>query len=144
MMPLHTARRIWIGVGGLALLVASTSLAVATRPHKTALAGVYQQVDAATLEVGRGLYVDQCEPCHGDDGKGGGPAARFLETTPTDLTGDTWARMEAPTLEAIIEATAKGVPDTSMEPFEELLTEDEILAVAAYVLQAFNPGEGSR
>lgn len=35
---------------------------------------------------GRGLYVTHCAMCHGDDGKGAGPAAAALKTRPPDLT----------------------------------------------------------
>ncbi|WP_158639198.1 cytochrome c [Elioraea rosea] len=38
--------------------------------------------------VARGgeLYRSACASCHGVDGKGGGPVARYLETKPSDLT----------------------------------------------------------
>ncbi len=32
------------------------------------------------------LYRSACATCHGVDGKGAGPVARYLETKPTDLT----------------------------------------------------------
>jgi mono/diheme cytochrome c family protein len=35
---------------------------------------------------GRQMYTNYCAPCHGVDGKGGGPAASALKTRPTDLT----------------------------------------------------------
>jgi mono/diheme cytochrome c family protein len=35
---------------------------------------------------GRQMYSNYCAPCHGMDGKGGGPAAFALKTQPTDLT----------------------------------------------------------
>lgn len=34
----------------------------------------------------RTLYVENCASCHGDDGRGGGPAARGLAVAPPDLT----------------------------------------------------------
>jgi mono/diheme cytochrome c family protein len=38
------------------------------------------------LTKGPELYQAYCAPCHGKDGKGDGPAAAALKTTPTDLT----------------------------------------------------------
>jgi mono/diheme cytochrome c family protein len=32
------------------------------------------------------MYTSYCAVCHGQDGKGNGPAASALKTTPTDLT----------------------------------------------------------
>lgn len=37
--------------------------------------------------VGRGEFLRSCAACHGEDAKGGGPAARFLNVPPPDLTG---------------------------------------------------------
>jgi len=106
-----------------------------------------QEVD---LELGKETYRSQCEPCHGDQGKGDGPAARFLETTPRDLTSGRWLYVEEATIEQVAwlyveEATIEqvagivrdGIGDTEMEPFGDLLLEKEITAVAAYVVAEF-------
>ncbi len=138
---MRKGRMVLIGVGGFILLAASTLLLSANSETAPPRPVTQQQVDAQVLELGRELYTDQCQPCHGDDGKGAGPAARFLATPPRDLTAGVWTHMESTTLEEMIAATAKGIPDTDMEPFEELLTEDEIFAVAAYVLKAFTEEE---
>ncbi len=42
-----------------------------------------QQTSAAS---GKDMFNQYCAPCHGIDGKGNGPAAPALKTTPTDLT----------------------------------------------------------
>jgi len=35
---------------------------------------------------GKQMYVSYCAPCHGTDGRGGGPVAPELKQPPTDLT----------------------------------------------------------
>src|SRR5438270_2586677 len=40
--------------------------------------------NAATLAEGKKLYVTNCAPCHGDKGKGDGPAAQALIPKPAD------------------------------------------------------------
>jgi mono/diheme cytochrome c family protein len=34
----------------------------------------------------KAMYAEYCAPCHGADGKGGGPVASSLKARPTDLT----------------------------------------------------------
>ncbi|HYL34363.1 MAG TPA: c-type cytochrome, partial [Bryobacteraceae bacterium] len=35
---------------------------------------------------GRDIYMDRCGACHGEDGKGAGPAVGALKNIPSDLT----------------------------------------------------------
>jgi mono/diheme cytochrome c family protein len=42
--------------------------------------------DAESIKTGRTLYKTQCSPCHGDMGKGDGPAAAALTPKPADHT----------------------------------------------------------
>ena len=42
-----------------------------------------KQTNAAS---GKEMYGQYCAPCHGTDGKGGGPAASSMKAMPTDLT----------------------------------------------------------
>lgn len=37
-------------------------------------------------EAGRAYYQDMCASCHGEDGRGDGPAAEGLKVKPSDLT----------------------------------------------------------
>jgi hypothetical protein len=45
------------------------------------------QADEDFFHLGVIEYEISCLPCHGDDGRGDGPDAEFLETQPADLTG---------------------------------------------------------
>jgi len=56
---------------GLAILLASTMAAKKNPPLEPS---------------GRDIYMDRCSACHGEDGKGNGPAVGALRITPSDLT----------------------------------------------------------
>ncbi|HEX6803913.1 MAG TPA: cytochrome c [Terriglobales bacterium] len=41
---------------------------------------------ATSAASGKEMFKSYCAPCHGEDGKGNGPAASALKTPPPDLT----------------------------------------------------------
>ena len=45
-------------------------------------------VTKAGLAAAATLYHENCQPCHGDTGKGNGPNTAFLETTPANFTDE--------------------------------------------------------
>lgn len=119
-------------LAGAILAVGSFAFVASALPHSTAPG----QED---MELGAEVYRTQCDACHGPEGKGDGPAARFLETTPRDLTGGAWMYVEEINVEQVAKIVADGIPGTEMEPFGELLLEEEMAAVAAYVIAQFAP-----
>jgi mono/diheme cytochrome c family protein len=64
----------------VALLALLGSAVKAQAPVRT------QEGTAVESTVGPVLYKTHCAVCHGTDGKGGGPLARYLRTAPPDLT----------------------------------------------------------
>jgi mono/diheme cytochrome c family protein len=65
----------------MAIVTALTaSAAHADRPSQPSAA------DLNARSAGRTLYLDHCASCHGNAGRGDGPAAASLRTAPTDLT----------------------------------------------------------
>ncbi len=67
---------------GTLLLATSASLAqTATTP--VVKKAPIQQTSAAS---GKEMFNAYCAPCHGADGKGNGPAAAAMKSTPTDLS----------------------------------------------------------
>jgi len=43
-------------------------------------------VERVNPTEGKLMYTNYCAPCHGADGRGGGPVASVLNSQPTDLT----------------------------------------------------------
>jgi high-affinity iron transporter len=103
-----------------------------------------QEPDAQVIEQGKTLYADQCESCHGAEGKGDGPAARFLDPPARDLTMGNWQHAADGTVGAVAALIKKGVDDTGMTPFEGTLSDDEIAAVASYVVHVLVTGGGAK
>jgi mono/diheme cytochrome c family protein len=68
---------------GLALVFGSVAAVAADAPAKT-IKSVPAR-DTQTLD-GKAMFHEYCAVCHGDNGKGNGPAADALKKGPADLT----------------------------------------------------------
>jgi high-affinity iron transporter len=77
------------------------------------------------------LYAERCSGCHGDDGRGDGPAAEALVPRPRNFRAPGFWKDR--TLEQTVAAVKKGKVGTMMPPFDGVLTEAEIEAVARFV-----------
>ena len=86
------------------------------------------------LAAGKEIYGTHCQSCHGKEGHGDGPAARFLDPKPSDLTARDWSETSEEPHAAVIQILRDGIEGTDMEPFAELLTQEEIDTVAAFVI----------
>lgn len=95
-----------------------------------------REVHATDRDVASGkvLFERDCTICHGEDGKGNGPAARFLYPKPRDFTGGIYKLRSTylPTDEDLYQTISKGVPGTLMPAFEHL-TPKERWDLVAYV-----------
>lgn len=82
----------------------------------------------------RAVYDRACMSCHGPTGKGNGPRAAMLRTSPTDFTDPAWqAQAQDDALRDLI-AQGRG----SMPPFKHRLNPQEIDGVLRTV-RAFAP-----
>jgi mono/diheme cytochrome c family protein len=68
------------------ILFGALLLVVFAAGTKVKLAANNVQTETPDIASGKKTYVEYCAACHGDDGKGMGPAASALKTPPPDLT----------------------------------------------------------
>jgi len=73
-----------MALAGALLIAAGLSFA----QDKSAQKPVVKQtpIKQTSAASGKEMFTQYCAPCHGADGKGGGPAASALKTPPTNLT----------------------------------------------------------
>jgi high-affinity iron transporter len=83
---------------------------------------------------GQAVFAANCATCHGDAGRGDGPAAVGLEPPPADLTDGSWTTGDG-SLQAITNTIEHGSPGTAMIGWKGTLTDAEIAAAAAWVQQ---------
>ena len=74
-----------------------------------------------TIASGRALYRERCVACHGERGRGDGPAAGGLEPRPADLL----LHVPQHTDGELFFFIGRGVPGTAMPAWRSVLTERE-------------------
>lgn len=82
------------------------------------------QADA--VSAGQALYATNCASCHGDMGKGDGPAAAALDPAPANLQVTAAETEPAYTYWLIHEGGAAAGLSSSMVAYEGILTEDQM------------------
>lgn len=84
---------------------------------------------AEALKRGAVLYEKNCTTCHGKKGKGDGPAARYMDKKPADISSPgLGSRLKDGEIYWKISEGAKPMP-----PFEKKLTENERWVLVHYV-----------
>ncbi|MCC7012928.1 MAG: c-type cytochrome [Planctomycetes bacterium] len=91
---------------------------------------------AACVNRGQGLYQNYCATCHGQTGRGNGPAAYLLSPAPRDF-GSTRFRIvssvnQVPTDEDLVTVLRRGMPGSAMPPWE-WMPDSDLVALARYV-----------
>lgn len=82
----------------------------------------------ATFKAVKKIYAQQCVTCHGKDGKGDGPAAKFLGAKVADLTS---ARVQEQTDGEIFWKLTNG--KSPMPTFKSMLTEQQRWELVNYI-----------
>jgi mono/diheme cytochrome c family protein len=98
---------------------------------------------AAVATSGAQLYRRNCAACHGEDGGGNGPAARFLYPKPRDFRQGRFRLVttanQVPSDDDLMRTLERGMPGSAMFPFGHL-PEDERRELVAQVRQRVRQG----
>jgi mono/diheme cytochrome c family protein len=86
--------------------------------------------DGTSIKNGKTLYHSYCSPCHGNTGKGDGPAAASLNPKPADHTS---AMVQAESDGTIYYKISEGRAHTAMPPFKAVLHPDQRWAIVNYM-----------
>lgn len=84
--------------------------------------------DAASIAAGSAVYTKQCLSCHGEKGKGDGPASKELNPKPRNLSDESIAKESDGALFWKITEGRKPMPT-----FDKMITETERWQVINYV-----------
>ena len=92
-------------------------------------------VPNSSIALGEVVYQGRCKVCHGNLGDGKTFAANALFPPPKNFTSKS-TKMEL-SFKRMIHSVTKGRPTTAMMPWEDVLSEQEILSVVHYIRQKF-------
>jgi mono/diheme cytochrome c family protein len=126
------------------LLVIAAAAACSLPPKKSA-------VDPQSVARGKPLYLQNCAPCHGAAGEGNGALAPEYDPPPTNLvasgfhvsTKDLYVVIEIPHYSSRLIKERATTGNREMPAWNEILTEQEIDDVVAYVRHLIAAHEGS-
>ena len=98
---------------------------------------------ARAQQTGREIYMKRCFWCHGEQGRGDGPAAVGMIPQPRDLVAAEYKIRstpygQLPTDEDLFRVISAGLPGTPMPGWEKVLSEAERREIVAY-LKSLSP-----
>ena len=84
------------------------------------------------------VYADHCAECHGDEGRGDGPASYLLMPRPRDLTSGRYKIRSTesgslPTDDDLLRSVRRGLYGSAMPGFDQALSDPDIRAVVDYI-----------
>ncbi len=85
---------------------------------------------SSTIKSGKVLYQAYCAPCHGNNGKGDGPAAASLHPKPADHTSPA---VQAESDGTLFYKISEGHTGTAMPPFKAVLHPDQRWSIIDYI-----------
>jgi len=101
---------------------------------------------AADLSAARDNFVSQCAKCHGESGRGDGPAGATLPIRPRNFTD--CSRMARESDQRIFNTIKTGGAavglSKEMPPWNEAFDDREISALVSYVRQFCNPQRANK
>lgn len=134
-------------LGGVAIAVVAVTVLLWSQGAGAQTAELLPYQDAAAVRRGAELYQNYCASCHGDqlqgqanwrerDGEG------YLPAPPHDVTGHSWHHGDAQLLAITRQGTAALVGSgyrSRMQGYEGVLSEQDILAVLAFIKSSWPP-----
>ena len=91
--------------------------------------------DGESIAIGQALYVENCVPCHGTEGRGDGPNSTTFNPPPADFaSGHTGTHPDGDLFFWI----QNGIEDTPMPAFEDQFSREEIWHLVNYVRRLSN------
>ena len=104
--------------------------------------------DTTRLKEGYALYAQYCTQCHGVNGNGDGPVAKYLQPKPRDYTRGVFKFTSTPygskpRRSDLVHTVRRGVTGTSMPSFDRF-SDEQLEAVVDYVLALTLRGELER
>jgi mono/diheme cytochrome c family protein len=125
-----------VGTAVVGLVIAGSSMAALAATVRNPIPPTQ-----ASLARGREIYVERCAVCHGDSGRGDGPAAAGLTPRPADFrvhlaAGHTDAQL--------FDWVSNGYPGSAMPAFRSELSEEDRWNVLNHIRVNFGPGVPSR
>jgi copper transport protein len=98
--------------------------------------------DERSLAIGRDVYTTNCETCHGESGRGDGPAGLRLVPRPADLRIHSAPGVH--TDGELFYWISYGFPNSAMPAWKDQLTEEQRWSVINYARATFgNPGDAA-
>lgn len=93
---------------------------------------------AADIENGKRIFNERCTGCHGFEGQGDGPMAKFVNPPPRRFVGGIFKYKTTdgegvPTDEDMFRVITNGLPGTAMPSWGDILSREEKLDVIEYV-----------
>jgi mono/diheme cytochrome c family protein len=138
MPPVPSGTR-WLLACGLVAAIATVATGLAqTSPASSVSSASPASPSSPAVSNSAALYNANCASCHGNGGRGDGPAASGQRPAPRDFTKGvykfrTTASGSLPSDDDLVRAIAIGLPGTSMPGWKNRLTDAQIAELAAYL-----------
>jgi cytochrome c oxidase cbb3-type subunit I/II len=132
----HLATVLWDGVYGTSMpawrqLEKDDLRDIAAYVRSIESGEVSVSMPSATLAPAKQTYEAHCVSCHGESGRGDGPAAGALKPSPVNF------RVRQPSAERALSAILEGIPGSSMPAWKTTLTEEQVKLLVPYVQQFY-------